>query len=152
MNKRVSEAVTAAVAPHLSEGEQVELLSVAQLRQTSVTKSMAAGLAVAALTAGVLTVYSSPKKQYVVLTSRRLLIMDANSATGRPTGQIVLDLPRDALAVTDVRTRRVVLVVPMLSVELAVAGLDKGLRLVFPTVIRAEGRQLASALGGRTVS
>jgi hypothetical protein len=146
VNKNVVDGVGAAVAPQLAEGERVEIVSVAQVGQVSTAKVMATGLAVAALTAGTLAVYRTPKKRFVVLTNRRLLLLEANQVTGRATGQIALDLPREALTVLSVKTRRVMLVVPTLAVELAVADLEKGLKLVFPTPARADGQIIAESL------
>jgi hypothetical protein len=148
VNKRVSDALSAAVAPHLSEGERVEITSIAQVGQLSLAKSMATAAAVAVVTVGVLTVYRTPQKRFIVLTSQRLLLMEGNSVTGRPTGEVVLDLPRTALTVVSARQRLALLVIPTFVVGLAIAGNDKGLKLVFPMPARTDGRQIADSLSG----
>jgi hypothetical protein len=145
MKERQSELIKVALGPSLEEGEQVEVACSAIVGSISMTRVMGTAFAVAALTAGTLTVFRSPKKMYVGLTDRRLLFVEGNYMSGRPTSTLAMQIPRGALASTGTRKKRTMLM-PTLLVDLAVAGSDTGLRLTFPTPCRDEGRRMAAAL------
>jgi hypothetical protein len=146
VKERRSELVRAALAPTLDDGEQVEVVCSAVVGSISAARMMRTGLAVTVLTAGMLTVFRVPKKRYVGLTDRRLILLEGNPTSGRPTSTVALQLERSALASTGTQQKRVMLLAPTLVVDVAVAGSDTGLRLTFPTVCRDEGRKIAAAL------
>ena len=140
--------VREAVAGHLGPGEVVEVTASAAVKQVALTRSIATGLAVAALSGGLMTVAVVPRKFFVAFTDRRMLFLEGNDVSGRPTTKIALDLPRAGLAVQSAKAKRAVLVVPTLVAELAVAGWDKALQLQFPTPCRDAGAAVVRALGG----
>jgi hypothetical protein len=141
-----SERIRAALRPALEDGEQVEVVCSAAVGSISVARMMGTALVVGALTAGTLIAFRVPKKLYVGLTDRRLIFLEGNIMSGRPTSKVALQLGRPVLASTSTRPKRTMALVPTLVVDLAIAGSDTGLRLTFPTPCRDEGRQIAAAL------
>lgn len=143
MNQKLLDQTTAAAQPHLADGESVVAAGMATIGKISTARISAGGVAVAALTAGALTVYKVPKKRYIALTDRRMIFLEANDMTGKATTQKAFELPVEAISTLDVKVKRVLLMIPTLVVEFAIAGMDEGLRLTFPTPYRAEGQHLA---------
>jgi len=127
-------------------GESVEIVGSALVGQLSVKKNLAQALVVSAATLGTIIAWRQPQKLFVALTDRRLVFLTGNLATGKATSKVALALPRTALSTVGTRTKRVMLVIPILVVDLAVKGSDQGMRLQFPAAVRAEGAELASAL------
>jgi hypothetical protein len=146
MKQKTLDAARAAAAPSLQPGELVELTGVASAGKLRVGKQLAQAAVVAVVTAGTLAAWTTPKKFYVVLTDRRLLFLEQHSLTGGPTTKLGLELPRAALSVQQVKVKPIMFI-PTLRVDLAIAGADNGLQLIFPAVAIPEGRQFASAIG-----
>ncbi|MCF3131502.1 hypothetical protein [Streptomyces olivochromogenes] len=57
---------------------------------------------VGALTAGTVIATVQPRPTYWALTDRRLLFVDARTATGRP-GKLLMALPRELMSLTPMR-------------------------------------------------
>jgi hypothetical protein len=146
MRAVLAERLRDVVTPMLSDGEQVETATMAQVAVPSAAPHARLGLLLSVLTLGVLTVASSPQKRFVVLTDRRLLVLAANRASGHPSRTVVFEQRRSALRVTARRTARFLLVSPVLRVDVAVPGAPGDLRLMFPASARDDGQAIAQAL------
>jgi hypothetical protein len=116
------------------------LVGTAVLAKTALATA-AASVATAVVSGGLIGVFFVPRKQYVVLTDRRLLFVEMNQVTGRPMPNLVGELPRSALKAGGVRGR----VTPVLIIS--VAGEAKGLKLRFPWPVRRDAHTIAAALG-----
>jgi hypothetical protein len=138
-NKRV-QMVADLAAPHLRPGEQIEITAYANVGSVSVKRVVATAAVVAVATAGMFTAFARPRKTYLALTSQRLIFFDGETMSGRP-GKLLFALPREAVSVAGADKGPL-----SLKVELAIQGQDKGFRLVFPTVARKDGEQVAAAL------
>lgn len=147
MNEKLTASVHEGAQSSLEPGERVELVASALVGELQMSSVMGKAFAATVLTAGMLTVFSAPKKLFLALTDRRLLFLEANAVTGRATSQLVSQLPRTHVRAIALRPKRTMLVIPTLIVDLEVAGAEKGLRLTFPTPCRTEGEQFATALG-----
>jgi hypothetical protein len=141
MNDKRAEQVSQAAAPHLQEGELIEISAYANIGRVSAKRRAATTAVAAAATGGLLIVSVRPRKTYLAMTNQRLVFLDGNTMSGRP-GKLLLTLPRSAVTVTDVKKGMVTL-----QAELAVEGQDQGLRVVFPTPAREDGQRVISALG-----
>ena len=87
-----------------------------------------------------------PGKQYLLLTDRRLIFVAMNQATGRPVGQINAECPREVL--TAGPAMRGLL---LTTVDIAVAGADRSMRLRFPRPARADAFAIAESLSAGSV-
>lgn len=134
---RVREAATGFLEP----GETVEFGMMAQVGQVSLKKQVATAAAVAILTAGTATAFARPAPRVLVLTSRRLLFLDATSGLGRPMKKLLGALPREVLRAT----RRGSFI--NTSYDLTdTQGSGKAIRIKIPWWRRNLGAQLAAAL------
>ena len=138
-DKRV-QMVAELAAPHLRQGEQIEMTVYANVGSVSIKRVAATAAVVAVATAGMFTAFARPRKTYPALTSQRLMFFDGETMSGRP-GKLLFTLPRQAVSVAAVDKGALTL-----KAELAIKGQDKGLRLVFPTVARKGGEQAVAAL------
>jgi hypothetical protein len=93
--KRVSQ-VLAVAAPHLSEGERVELATFAKVGSVSVKRKVTTTAAVAALAGGLVIVSVSARSMYIAMTGRRLLFFDGHAGSGRPGQKLLMSVPRGA--------------------------------------------------------
>ena len=141
MNQKRFELVKQAAAPHLQDGEQVEISAYANIGRVSAKRRVATAAAVGVATAGLVLVSVHPRRTYLAMTNQRLLFFDAETMSGRP-GKLLLTLPRPAVTVANVKKG-----MATLQAELTVAGQDQGLRVVFPRPAREDGQQVVSALG-----
>lgn len=136
-NRKVLDAVT------LEDGETVEVVSVAEvgtLRPSTEDLATTAALGVAALAMGRgMHVVVTRTRCGLVLTDRRLLLVEASKASGKMLG-VVLDVPRAGLRRSEVTTR------VYLWFDVADTASETAIRLSFPLPNRAEGQQLAAAL------
>ena len=141
--------VREAVAGQLAPDEEVQVVATSTVKQVTAKRMAATAAAAAVLSAGMLTVAVVPRKYFVVLTDRRLLFLVGNDVTGRPTEKVFLDLPRPALSVQSYKAKRAMLVIPTAVLEIAVAGSDKALWMMFPTPCRHRAADMARALGAQ---
>ena len=116
------------------------MVGTAVLTKTALA-SAAATAATLAISGGLIGAFFVPRKQYVVLTDRRLLFVEQNQMTGRPMPNLIGELPRSALKTVRVRGR----LVPV--VTLSVAGEAKGLKLRVPWPVRRDAYTIAAAFG-----
>ncbi|GGM33174.1 hypothetical protein GCM10011608_17080 [Micromonospora sonchi] len=127
-------------SPLLQEGERVEVASVAIVGSVSTKNQVVSGVATAVLSGGLFTAFSVALKQYVLLTDRRLLFFEMNQLTGRPTQNVLGELPRSVLRASDVHGRLTRVVV------LTADGEATNLKLRFPWPARHDAEALAAAL------
>jgi hypothetical protein len=140
--------IKAAAEPMIKPEEQIELCAAALIGTVSTARKMRDALVVSALTAGTITAFRTPRKYYLALTDRRLLFIGIDPRNNKP-GKLVFDLPREVLTTGKVQTKRAMLFVKTLRVELEVVGVEKNLILTFPTVCLNEGQQLADLFTAR---
>ena len=138
-DKRV-QMVAGLAAPHLRQGEQIEMTLYAKVGSVSVKRAAATAAVAAVATAGMFTVIARPRNTYLALTSQRLMFLDGETMSGRP-GKLLFILPREAVSVAGVDKGALAF-----KAELAIQGQDKGLRLAFPTVTKKDGEQLVAVL------
>lgn len=141
--------VRAAVAGHLAPDEQMQVVATSTVKQVTAKRMVTTAAAAAVLSGGMLTVAVVPRKYFVVLTDRRMIFLVGNDMNGRPTQKIFLELPRQALGVQSYRAKRMMLVLPVAVLEVAVAGWDKALWMMFPTPCRDRAADMARALGAQ---
>jgi hypothetical protein len=136
-NRKVLDAVT------LEDGETIEVVSVAEigtLRPSPATVGTTAAIGIAAMAMGEgLVVVAVRTRCGLVLTNRRLILVEASKASGKMLG-VVADMPRERLCRGEVSTRA------YLWFDVADTGSDSAIRLSFPLPNRAEGRQVAAAI------
>lgn len=82
-------------------------------------------------------------KQYLLLTDRRLIFFAMNQVTGRPAAKINAERIRAGLTAGPAKRGLM-----LTTVNIAVAGADRGMRLRFPLPARADAFTLAEALAG----
>jgi hypothetical protein len=102
MNDKRTQQVSQAAAPHLHEGEQIEISAFANIGRVSVKRRAATAAAVGVATGGLLVVSVRPRKAYLAMTNQRLVFLDGDTMSGRP-GKLLLTLPRSAVTVSDVK-------------------------------------------------
>ncbi|MEU5594959.1 hypothetical protein [Streptomyces sp. NPDC020298] len=130
------------VAPLLTEGEQVELTSLAKVGSVSAKRRVMTTALVGVLTAGTVIATVQPRPMYWAPTGRRPLFFDAKTSTGRP-GKLLVALPRELISAAP--AGRALLGLGVRTV-LTVEGQEQGLKLTFPPACKAAGRDLASRL------
>ena len=93
------EQIAAATAPLMEPGEQVEATAMAVVGKWNVGKSAALAAVTAVATLGVLSVYTVPKQQPIVLTNKRFLILGIKQdlMVETPDSKIVAEIPRSEL-------------------------------------------------------
>ncbi|MFI7606050.1 hypothetical protein ACIBTV_13085 [Micromonospora sp. NPDC049366] len=138
--EKARQRLIATASPILQEGERVEVASVAIVGSVSTSDQVAMGVATAVLSGGLFTAFSVAVKQYVLLTDRRLLFFAMNQVTGRPTRNVLGEVPRSILRASDVRGRLTRVVV------LTADGEAADLKLRFPLPARRDAEALAAAL------
>ena len=82
-----------------------------------------------------------PGKQYLLLTNRRLIFFAMNQATGRPVAKVNAERGRAGLMAGPPKRGLMVT-----TVDVAVAGAEKGIRLRFPLPARADALAIAESL------
>jgi hypothetical protein len=140
MNQRIKKRLADVVTPLLEPGERIEVLTRAGVGHVSVKRQLATAVAVAVASGGMATAIVQPKRQFVVVTTHRLMIFEPHWGSGRPTGKLLAEIPREAMAVA--RAKYFVTA----KIDLAIEGAENGLRFVFPLVDRKEARAFHGAL------
>ncbi len=140
MSSRHTANLAQAAAPHLREGEAVEIGAFTTVGSVSVKRLFLTAAAIGVATAGMAVGTVRPAKRYLAVTSQRLLFFNGEATLGRP-GKLLFGLPREA--VTVVKSGRHLLAY---RIELAVAGQEKGVRINFPITARATMEQIAASL------
>jgi hypothetical protein len=140
VNPKAQERVLAVTKSVLSEGEQVEVMTYASVGTVSLKRKIATAAITTALSGGMLTMHVRPRRFWVVLTSARVLLFDADTASGR-RGKLSMALPRTSLTVAS--SKKGLLTT---TVHLAVTGEDHSLRFQFPMPTRADATTLMAAI------
>ena len=146
---RIVEYATIAAPPSLGPGERVEVASRVQVGRVSVRRNLVLATLVAVVTFGGLLVFRVPKVLYLVLTDRRLLFLEPNELSGRPTTMVAAQHDRPALFAGPVVPGRVALLRPASRLTLALAepdGSREELLLTFLGACRQDAPRLANAL------
>ena len=143
MNNRRKQKLLGTVAPLLTQGEQVELASLAKVGSVSAKRRVLTTAVVGALTAGAVIAVAQPRPMYWVLTDRRLLFVEAVQGSGRP-GKLLMSLPREYLTAAPASPALLGLGA---KTVLTVQGQEQSLKLTFPPAFKAAGRDLAGRLG-----
>ncbi|MGW5062104.1 hypothetical protein ACWEQ2_33110 [Streptomyces sp. NPDC004096] len=142
MNDRRRQQLLQSVAPLLTEGEQVEITSLAKVGSVSAKRRVLTTALVGALTAGTVIATVQPRPMYWALTDRRLMFFDASTMSGRP-GKLLMSLPRRLMSAAPAKKALLGL---GLQTVLSVQGQEQSLKLTFPPAYKAAGRDLASRI------
>jgi hypothetical protein len=132
--------VARAAAPHLGPGEVVQIGALPAVGSVSLQRKIATAAIVGIATGGMLFATSRPARRFLAVTNHRLLFFDGETISGRP-GKLITTLPRQAVQVTWVGPDGYSHVI-----ELAIAGQEKGLKLVFPMSARTTMQQVTAVL------
>jgi hypothetical protein len=140
VNPKQQERVTAVATPLLETGERIEVASIASIGHVSVKRRLATAAVAGVLSGGTLMVAVQPKKFYLALTDRRLLLFEPG-LSGRPSKKPAAILPRRLLRAGETK-RGLMTVTFLVSIE----GEENGLKFVFPLVTRNDAPLVAAAL------
>ena len=140
MSSKHTSNLAHAAAPHLRQGEVVEIGAFTTVGSVSVKRQFLTAAVVGIATAGMVAATVRPAKRYIAVTSDRLLFFNGEGTFGRP-GKLLFSLPREAAEV--VMSGRHLL---SYRIELAIAGQEKGLRINFPLTARATMEKIAASL------
>jgi len=140
MRQRLHEKVRATVAPLLATGESIEATGRARLGRLSLGANVSLGAATAILSGGDSAKSLHGTDAFIVLTDRRLLVLEAHWLTFGPTRNVVESLPRP-LGVGSVQRGF------MTSFVLLSAENPGGLRLSFPRTERRDAEAMLARLG-----
>lgn len=141
MEGKLKDRVTAVATPILEAGERIEICSVASVGTVSVKRRAATAAVVGVLSAGTVTVAVRPRKFFLALTDRRLLLF-GEGMTG-PEKKPAAVLPRQLLHAGDPKKGLMTT-----TFELSIEGQEKGMKFVFPLPARADAPVIAAALNG----
>jgi hypothetical protein len=143
MKESLQQQLRAVAKPVLQDQEQVQLMTFARVGTVSAKRKLATAAAVGALTAGILIVNVRPRGMYIVLTDRRILFFDGDISSGGRPGRHLMTVPRDLVTVSESKGKGFGLAI---QVELAIAGQDKDLRILFPKPSKEEGSEFIGLL------
>jgi hypothetical protein len=137
----IKQRVVDVATPFLQGGERVEVASQVMVGTAPVKTMAAVAVATAVVSGGTMTALFVTRKQFIVLTDRRLLFFQMNQATARPMPKLLGELPRAALSVGEVQkgilTRAFIL---------TVAGQKRAVKLRFPLPLRHDADSIADSL------
>ena len=140
MRQKLRDTLSATVSTLLEPDERSEATGRARPGHVSVKANLALATASAILSGGSSAMYATKKDIYVVLTDRRLIILEAHWLTFRPTAKVLGALPRPLL-VSDVKRGF------MTSFVVSATGDPNGLQLSFPRTERPDAEAMLTALG-----
>ena len=140
MSSKHTPRLARAAAPHLRQGEVVEIGAFTTVGQVSVKRQVLTAAVVGIATAGTVMATVRPAKRYLAVTTDRLLFFNGEGTFGRP-GKLLFSLPREAVGVIASGRHRLAY-----RIELAVAGQEKGLLINFPLTARATMETIAVSL------
>lgn len=144
------EQVRLCMEQHLEPDERFATGFLGQIGSTSVGRQVATAAAVAVVTAGMFSAWSTPRSLWVAVTDRRMVFLDPHAMSGKPSTTIVSQLPLAALSVVKAGPSRTMFM-PVFKVVLAVAGQTKGLSVTLPMPWRTWGPRLLEALGAGSI-
>jgi hypothetical protein len=137
------QSVAEAATPLLESGETIEVATTAAVGKVSLKRQFVTAAAAAVLSAGLVQVTVLPKICPVVLTNRRLLVLDVSPMLSRPVSKLLAAMPRDELRATPPRRDGLL----VLTYDLARVDGSPLVQLKFPLPSRKAGRMLAESLG-----
>lgn len=140
MRQKLQQALVGTAAPVLWAGERPEVASRARVGM-SMTANLARAAASAIVSGGNTVRMINNKQVYVLLTDRRLLLLESHWLTFRPVAKVLAELPRRSMMVSDVDRGF------MTSCTLSAAGHPEAIRLSFARTERGESEALLRALG-----
>ena len=143
MNEKIQGWVSAVATPTLERGERIEISSVASVGTVSLKRRAATAAVAGVLSGGTLMVAVQPKKFFLALTDRRLLLFP-QGMSGKPEQKPAAVLPRRSLSAGEVKKGLLTA-----AFELSIEGEEKGLKFVFPLPARADAPVIAAALNVR---
>ena len=144
VNEKMQGWVSAVATPALEQGERIEISSVASVGTVSLKRRAATAAVAGVLSGGTLMVAVQPKKFFLALTDRRLLLFP-QGMSGKPEQKPAAILSRQGLSTSEVKNGLLTA-----AFELAIEGQEKGLKFVFPLPARADAPVIAAALTGPT--
>lgn len=142
MNEKRRQLLLEGAAPLLEADEKVEITTIANVGSVSVKKKVLTAAAAGIATGGLVTANVRPRQMYVILTDRKILFFDADTASGRP-GTHMATLSREGVSSTEPKSAMLGLA---LGIELSIAGQERDLKIVFPKPSKEEGHQFAASL------
>jgi hypothetical protein len=101
MNQKTTAQCQKLVAASLGAGETIELTEAAQIGTVSAKKQAVTTLAVGLATGGALLVHLKPAAFYLVLTSRRLFLIENRRGI---VGKVVAAIPRTQISAEPLRS------------------------------------------------
>jgi hypothetical protein len=140
MNAKLQGWVTAVATSVLEQGERIEMSSVANVGTVSLKRRAATAAIAGVLSGGTLMVAVQPKKFFLALTDRRLILF-SQGMSGKPEKKPAIVLPRRLLHTGE--TTKGLLTA---TFELSIEGEQKGLKFVFPLPARADAPLISAAL------
>jgi hypothetical protein len=143
LNDKKAGRAVAVATPLLQVGEQIELVSIANVGSVSVARRAATAAVAGVLSGGILMVSVRPRSFYLVLTNQHLLFFNADTASGRPEKKAAMCLPRHALRVSE--PKRGLLTA---TFQMTISGDERGLKFVFPLPARDDAARIAAAVNG----
>ncbi|MER7008534.1 hypothetical protein ABT297_36555 [Dactylosporangium sp. NPDC000555] len=140
MRQKLHDMAVTVATPLFGPGERAEATGRARVGRVSLARNAALAAASLLLSGGTVGMYQQKKSFYILLTNQRLLVLEPHWLTGRPTTQIVGEVPRQALAIAEAKRGF------MATVTLAIAGEGQGLRLSYPAMDKEGADNLLRAL------
>lgn len=141
MEGKLKDRVMAVATPILEAGERIEICSVANVGTVSVKRQATTAAVVGVLSAGTVMVAVRPKKFFLALTDRRLLLFGEGMIGLEKKPAAVL--PRQLLRTGEPKKGMLTA-----TFELSIEGQEKGMKFVFPLPARADAPVIATALNG----
>jgi hypothetical protein len=140
MSSKHTSKLAQAAAPHLRQGEVVEIGAFTTVGSVSVKRQFLTAAVVGIATGGMVAATVRPAKRFLAVTNERLLFFNGEGTFGSP-GKLLFSLPREAVEV--IKSGQHLLAY---RIELAIAGQEKGLRINFPLTARATMEKIAASL------
>jgi hypothetical protein len=141
---RKSEQIALAAGPLMQPGEVVEATAMAVVGRWNVGKSIGLAAVTAVATLGILSVYTVPKPQPIVLTTRRFLILGIKQdfMVETPDSKIAAEIPR-----TELRARPARRVALYHAVDVTDTQGNKLTRMKFGFFDGGDAQKFATGLG-----
>ncbi len=140
MNQKTAQRCIAVAASAFEPGEQVELVEVVQIGRVSTGRQVATSALVGVASAGTVLVAVRPRGYFVVLTDRRLYLID--NVNGRMGSGLAMATPRAKITAGPLRGHLLTL-----SMEVSIEGAPAPFRFSWGRAQAGTARVLAAALG-----
>ncbi|MFC9324217.1 hypothetical protein [Kitasatospora sp. NPDC057015] len=141
MNEKSTRTCLAVVAPALAPQERIELVDVLQIGRVSAGRRVATAALVGVASGGTVIAAVQPRAYFMVLTDRRLYLVDNNNGTvGR---SIVSATPREKITAGPLRKHLLTL-----SMEVRFTGVAEPSRFSWGRFQSGTAQTIADALAG----